>query len=386
MNRESEDDAVLKILHTADWHLGLRFGRFDREVQPKLTRARLEVIDRILLTAERHGVNAVLCAGDLFDEPCPAQDWWENLAKCFQKRRWGPERPVFLLPGNHDPLRADSVWCREQFRSMLPSFVHIVDRDDFQAPLANGAVLFAVPCTSTSGQDDPTHKIPMREPDDLRIRIGMVHGSTFDVEGCQTNFPIDADAALNRGLDYLAIGDTHGFRFVPEHRRQPPTIYSGTPEPTKFDEKDPGNVAVVFFDKQRRATVRKERVASWTWEEATVESMEALRDLARRPDLDKRVLRLRVAMRVSAPDYAEVERLLDELKGGEAVRGRVGVLEVDRDELALDTSTFETFCVDLPEVLSATVATLTEKLNDPVVRPAAERALYHLYRMSRRAS
>ena len=41
-----------------------------------------------------------------------------------------------------------------------------------------------------------------------------------DAKDWQTNFPIHVDAVLERGLDYLAIGDTHGFRYIPPGRQQ----------------------------------------------------------------------------------------------------------------------------------------------------------------------
>lgn len=63
---------------------------------------------------------------------------------------------------------------------------------------------------------------------------------------------------MERGLDYLAIGDTHGFRYVPPDRLKPPTIYPGAPEPTAFDETEPGHVAVVFVNRSRDARVHKE--------------------------------------------------------------------------------------------------------------------------------
>jgi DNA repair exonuclease SbcCD nuclease subunit len=212
----------------------------------------------------------------------------------------------------------------------------------------------------------------------------MVHGSTFDMKDCQTNFPIALDAAVERGLDYLAIGDTHGFRFVPPDRLQPPTIYPGAPEPTAFDEKDPGSVAVVFMNRQRRATVKPERVAHWTWEEAQVESLAELRQLAKRGNLADRVVRLRVEMRVTAPEYEEAERLLEDLAGTAARHGRVGVLELDRQGLELETSNIDQFCTDLPDVLQSAVRRLKDVANDPERRPAAERALFHLYRTTRK--
>ena len=106
-----EDDIVLKLLHTADWHLGRRFRSFGEEEERKLTRARLDVLDRILLAAERFAVNAVLCAGDLFDEPNPPPEWCEEVASRIKQRNW-KDRPVFLLPGNHDPHIANSPWER----------------------------------------------------------------------------------------------------------------------------------------------------------------------------------------------------------------------------------------------------------------------------------
>ena len=212
----------------------------------------------------------------------------------------------------------------------------------------------------------------------------MVHGSTFDVKGCQTNFPIAVDAALTCGLDYLAIGDTHGFRFVPPDRLHPPTIYPGAPEPTAFDEKDPGNVAVVLVDRRRRAHVTRERVARWTWEEKRITTLDALAELGRRTDLGERVLRLCVDMKLSAPEYEIAEGLLESLEGTDARHGKVGVLELDRQGLELDTSNVDTFCTDLPEVLQSAVRRLKTDADDPVKRLAAQRALFHLYRVSRK--
>ena len=378
-----DDDIVLKLLHTADWHLGRRFRSFSANDEKKLMRARLDVLDRILLSAERNAVDAVLCAGDLFDDPHPIQEWWEQVAGCFKKRAW-KTRPVFMLPGNHDPLLADSVWRKPSFRSMLPEWVHVVDRDDFEYSLPSNAVLYAVPCNSKAGQRDPTGAIPKREPGDERIRIGMVHGSTFDATEYETNFPIAVDAAITRGLDYLAIGDTHGFRFVPENRLHPPTIYPGAPEATAFDEKGPGSVAVVLFDRKGKATVKPERVAHWTWEESHITTLDQLNQLARRGDLGARVMRLRVEMKLSAPEYEQAEAILQSLVGTDARHGKVGILTLEREDLELDASDVDAHCGDLPEVLLSVVRRLQSDSKDPTKAPTAQRALVHLYRASRR--
>jgi DNA repair exonuclease SbcCD nuclease subunit len=380
MSERENDDVALKVLHTADWHLGKPFARFDESDRLKLTRARLDVIDSILDVAETNMVDAVLCAGDLFDEPQPSEMWWRGLADKLAKRSWS-SRPVVLLPGNHDPMTDTSVYSpNHPFRTLLPDWVHVVDRDDFELALGDDAIVLARPCRSQAGDDDNALQLPARQPGDDRIRIGLVHGSTFDMEGHQTNFPISRDAAAQRGLDYLAIGDTHAWReYPPAHA---PTVYPSAPEQTSFAEKDTGFVALVFFRRHsRRPRIRQEHVARWRWRSEVIRSLDALRALVADATLRTTVLELTFDLHVSPMDYDEAERLVDELKGNEAKHGRAGVLVVDRDGLVLDTADIESVFAELPSVLQATARALkAAEATDPEV---ARRALIHLYRLGR---
>ena len=375
-----EDEVALKVLHTADWHLGKRFVNFADADRPKLTRARLDVVDRILNVAEQSTVDAVLCAGDLFDEPHPDTMWWEGLAEKLSKRKWHG-RPVVLLPGNHDPLTETSVYHpSHRFRTLLPDWVHVVDRDDFELPLGDEAVLVSRPCRRQSGQDDNAMLLPERDAEDERIRIGMVHGSTFDMPGHQTNFPIAKEAAVERGLDYLAIGDTHAWKEYPPSNA--PTVYPSAPEQTTFGETDTGNVALVFFRRHgRKPIIRKERVAQWEWRVETVRDLESLRALLEERDLRQTVMRLKVELLATPNEYEEVERILEELQGTPAKHGRVGVMRIERDGLELDTRDIEQVFKGLPAVLKAAARALKdEEARDP---ETAQRALFHLYRLSR---
>lgn len=379
--KEPEDDEVaLKLLHTADWHLGRKFGDFDEADALKLTRARLDVIRRVLDLGRQHAVDAVLCAGDLFDQEVPDSLWWEGLVRCLADRP-SPHCPVILLPGNHDPLVRTSVYYEgHPFRRALPADVHVVDRDDFSLPIGDEAVVYATPCRSRAGASDPAMSLPERAPGDDRIRIGLAHGQTFDMKKCTVDFPIDPAATKKRGLDYLAIGDTHSFREIAIDGAGP-TVYPGAPEATTFDEPDAGHVALVFFARKgRRALVRRQRVAQWTWRQETVRDPTALRTLADTQDLKQTVLRLTVEMSVSLEEMSEVERILLELKGTEAALGRAGIMQCKRDGLRLDMTGVDSSFVDVPDVLRATVARLKQR-EAAGEGELARRALYHLYRV-----
>jgi DNA repair exonuclease SbcCD nuclease subunit len=375
---------VLRLLHTADWHLGRRFPTFPSDGHKKLSRARMDVVGKILEVARRNSVDAILVAGDIFDDPNPQEDFWQGLAKIFRNHN-GFHPPLFLVPGNHDPLTPDSVWAPQHpFRAQLPDWVHVVDRDDFSYELSPSAVLYARPCRSKAGESDLAMALPARVPGDERLRIGCVHGCTFDIPGFQTNFPIARTAGLDRGLDYLAIGDTHSFRDVTSNLLVP-TVYPGAPEPTGFDDHNTGNVALVaMFRRGRRPRVDVERVGFWRWLDVRCQDINDLRDLLTRAELDRQVVRLRLDMAVSLTEKSEVERILRDLRGTDATHGRAGILVEDRSGLRLHAGSGDAFSQDLPPVLKDTVARLDLLIAaapGEAEKEKATRALAHLYEM-----
>jgi DNA repair exonuclease SbcCD nuclease subunit len=376
-----EDNVAFRLLHTADWHLGKRFPSFDETAQTKLRRARLDVLHKVFAEATRYGVDAVLCAGDLFDEPKPHQDWWRGLLDLFRKLR--PDFPrIYLLPGNHDPLLPGSIWTiGHSFRDGLPAFVRVVDREDFQDEIKPGLVLYAVPCCSKAGAADPVEKIPPRAEGDDRVRVGLVHGTTFDLPGYEMNFPIRADSARARGLNYLAIGDTHGFRVVQD---DPPVVYPGAPEPTAFDESDPGNVVLVWFSTQGRSRLQKVPVANWGWRDEVVRDLPSLRALATVPNLNSTVLRLAFDIDVSLAERDEIEQILGDLGGNEARHGRAGVLDCDRVDLRMRVdSGLDAFPPNLPPVLQKVIDKLhaIASASDAQATRRAQVALYQLSKL-----
>lgn len=368
---------MLKLLHTADLHLGLESAQFDVDARRRLARARLDVARTILSVAEQYAVDAVLWAGDVFDTPEPIEDWWRGFAEVLSARR-GWTRPVVLLPGNHDPVKLNSVYHPDHpFRALLPDWVHVVDCDNFELSLGNDAVLVAAPCRSMAGAEDLALSLPGRAEDDGRIRVGLVHGSTFDMEGHQTSFPIARDAPEQRGLDYLAVGDTHAFRMITGSGKAP-IVYPGAPEQTRFGETGTGQVALVALARAgARPTVERITVGRWTWREEVVSSLESLRRLASE-DLSTTALRLRLEMSVSVSDERSVEQLIRQLKGDAANSGRAGAFVVDRSGLRIDIGDIGDLLQGAPETLSVVAGRLAAAA---AADDEAGRALQLLYRM-----
>src|SRR5262245_54140812 len=70
----SDDGGGMRILHTADWHLGDRLGRIDRT--PDLRAA----VERVAALCRDEDVEVLLVAGDLFSELSRADSLRESIA------------------------------------------------------------------------------------------------------------------------------------------------------------------------------------------------------------------------------------------------------------------------------------------------------------------
>src|SRR2546423_9364547 len=97
---------MASFLHAADLHLGMRITRFDPQTAGKIREARFTALDNILKKTRELRVDFVLIAGDLFDDAAV-----DNMTarRAFDILDSFPV-PIFVLPGNHDPLQAGGVW------------------------------------------------------------------------------------------------------------------------------------------------------------------------------------------------------------------------------------------------------------------------------------
>ena len=86
----------MKILHTADWHLGKKLDRFSRIEE------QIDLMNEIVEIAESENVDLVLIAGDLFDTFHPPTEAVDLFYKTLKRLSKNGKRPVIAIAGNHD--------------------------------------------------------------------------------------------------------------------------------------------------------------------------------------------------------------------------------------------------------------------------------------------
>jgi len=304
----------VRLLHTADWQLGMTRHFLDADAQPRYTDARIQAVRRIGEIAVAERCDAVLVCGDVFESNLVSP---RVVSRSLEALREVPV-PVYLLPGNHDPLDAASIYRSRAFLSAQPGHVHVLDRPGPHV-LGDGVELVAAPWTSKRPLTDLVTDVVAALPADGTVRVVAGHGCV-DVLGPDAGDPalvrLDAvEAALTRGaIHYVALGDRHSRTSVGTSGA---VWYSGTPEVTDYDEVDPGQVLVVDVEAGRPVDVTAHRVGTWTFCDLHrrldgPDDLRLLDDaLAALPAKDRSVVRLALTGTLSLADRSRLDELLE---------------------------------------------------------------------------
>jgi len=367
----------MKFLHTADWQIGMRAAHVGA-AGTRVREERLSAARRVIDAAHSAGAEFVVVCGDTFEDNGVDRVLVQKVADILG----GFGGPVYVIPGNHDPLMPGSVWEHPAWRS---SDNVCVLREETPIEVSGGT-LFPCPAREQHSGKDPTAWIPAG--DSRGIRVGLAHGTVEGVYQEEPDYPIPRNAAVRAGLDYLAIGHWHSTATYPASDGTVRMAYSGTHETTKFGERDSGNALIVEIAGPGAAPVISPiRTGGLTWSVIDEEVREP-GDLAR---LRQRIealenpsatlLDLRVAGLLSAQDRDELARI-EEILASRFLFGRI-----DPTRLRPSPSD-DSWIASLPAGALREAATNLRELADPAyagTRPegaspeVACRALLDLY-------
>ena len=336
------DPDVVRFVHSADWQLGKAPHYLSDEARTRFSSARVDVVGTIGDLAVHEHCGFVVVCGDVFESNHIDR---QVLVRALDKMRGAARVTFFLLPGNHDPLDASSIFRSPTFEEHRPSNVVVLD-GTAPVPAAPGVELIAAPWSNKRPLTDLVgDACEGLEPTDA-LRVVCGHGAV-DAMWPEANDP--AHISLERlevGIEsgvihYVALGDRHSTTDVGSTGR---VWYSGAPEPTDFDETEPGNVLVVDLDGDG-VRVGRRRVGTWRferrdWELGTDFDIGALRDwLESAGNKDRSIMRASLQGQVSVAQKARLDEMLDhyrDLLGGLEVRDGDGPLAVMPDDADLD--------------------------------------------------
>lgn len=345
---------MIRFLHTGDWQLGMTRHFFSEGVQERFTQSRFDAIRELGRIAGEEDCRFMVVCGDVFESNLVDR---KTVSRALEALKDVPV-PVYLLPGNHDPLNAASVYHSSAFLDRKPDNVHVIE-DSAPIPVEEGIEIIGVPWTSKR----PMHDLVALVTGDIEpavdtLRICVAHGmvdtlSPDSDEPALISLHAAENAISESKIHYLALGDRHSLTEVGDTGR---IWYAGTPEPTNYKEVKSG-FALVAAINEEGVNTKEVNVGRWKFIEReqldlnTKEDIEALRgwfdDLENK---ERTVVKLRFVGSISLSFHSELEELLAhvrEILGAVETRMKdLAVIPEDTDFTDLGFSGFASLTVD----------------------------------------
>src|SRR5690625_4019806 len=306
----------MRFIATADWQLGMSAHFLDDEARPRFHQARFDVVRRVGELAVEVGAECVVVAGDVFESNQLNRTVVARAVEALNTF----QVPVVLLPGNHDPLDAASIYDAPAFTSRVGDHVHVI-RSSGVYQVSPRVEIVGAPWFSKRPLNDlvaqACEDLPVVEQGTFRIVLGHGAASTIDPD---PNNPASIDVSalsevLEQGKAHVAVlGDRHGTLEVDTG-----IWYPGAPEVTHRREIDPGNVWEIDVT-TTPASVTKHRVGTWvftTIEEylTNADDVEALiHRLMEFPHKERTAVWLALRGTLSTKQRARLDHLIEEYR------------------------------------------------------------------------
>ena len=219
----------MKILHTSDLHLA---SPLSSRLSPDAARIRRreisEVFARLCEAARAEGCAAMIIAGDLFDTDCVSRPAIEAVLQTMKSER---TISFFYLAGNHE----GEIIRKSALEIPRNLFIFGEEWTSFSA----GDVVISGRSSLKKGAFDE-----LKLSDNMK-NIVVLHGELRDHTDTDV---IGKRDAVERGIDYLALGHYHSYDEIALDKRTR-AVYCGTPEGRGFDEVGEKGYIVIDTDK-----------------------------------------------------------------------------------------------------------------------------------------
>lgn len=320
----------MRIFHTSDMHLGLKFTRgYPDEVRQKLVDARLETLGRLVDRANEERCNLFVVAGDLFDNNKGPKAIVRQAGQML--RRF--EGLVVVLPGNHDFIQQtdDPLWPTLT-DALGEAHLVLAERRPYDlGPFGLDAVLYPGVCTSRHSEQNAIGWVREAIRDELppdstarapsKLRVGIAHGS---LEGLSPDFSRDyypmTRAELDQsGVHIWLLGHTH-VRYPDREGGTGETIFfPSVPEPDGFDCRHGGHAWVIDLSADGTAAFRSVPTGTFRFHEMSRKvsneaDLEKLRRHFRTLDPNRDLVKLSLSGRLPGELFESLHLLATDLE------------------------------------------------------------------------
>lgn len=262
--RQRRECTIVRFVHSGDWQLGMTRHFLSAGEQERYSEARLDAVRALAQLATREECSFAVVCGDVFDSNLVDRS---VVVRALDALR-AFTVPVYLLPANHDPLNAASVYRSRTWLERCPAHVVVLAGADPVAVPNVAAEVVGAPWDSKQPLEDLAARactgLPAR-PTPATARILVAHGAVDTLSPDKSEPSLirlaTAELALADGVvDYIALGDRHSVTEVGATGR---IWYAGTPLVTDYTEDAPNEALVVTLKTDGGCDVARHAVGTW---------------------------------------------------------------------------------------------------------------------------
>lgn len=249
----------MKILHTADWHLGKTFRKVS------LLEDQRHVLDQVFDAIIKNDIQVLIVAGDIYDKPAPSEASVALFCSFIERVYEKTDAAIVIIAGNHDSGQrlAGPTKLYDRNRILIRGTLELEEKplvlNDDHGPVAFSALPYGEIFAARRAFGDETIRSPedvLRQevdaarnlkPENTRwvvVAHAFVTGGlpseserTLSVGTVET-----VSSSLFDGADYVALGHLHRSQTAGRDTIR----YSGSPLAFGFDEADTTKTMTLF--------------------------------------------------------------------------------------------------------------------------------------------
>ncbi len=337
----------IRIIHTADNHIGLPFKQYPAEVASRLIEERFAALGRLVTVGNEQKAHFFVVAGDLFDSTRVKK---EDIDKAAAVLRGFDGVAVIVVPGNHDHYANSETELWKRFRKATeaaPRIDLLVEPAVKSYDVEGQAVhFFPCPCPSKTGAEPTIGWVAGAAGQHATgLKIGIAHGNVsglgLDAEGQYFNMePAALEAA---GVATWLLGHIHVPFPTSESGERSSYFLAGIHTPDSLRCRHAGSAWSIECDGE--CVTRYERLApgeiAFRRLERELLSADDVVDLVRTCealDAGSTVLDLQLSGRLSATERAHLTAEIDRLRPGflnlteeSDIHDRIDAAQIERE-------------------------------------------------------
>jgi len=321
----------IKIFHTADLHLGMRFAGYP-DVQDKLINARYETLEKLVSLANQENCTLFVMAGDLFDRTTLNV---KDISRAVRVLNEFNGELIIILPGNHDYYTHDSNLWNEFSkhagdRVLILKNPDIYDLNKYHLKIK----IYAAPCSAKHSSENMIKWVNSQKiSEDDFIKIGLAHGSLEGVspDFDKTFYPMTLKELASSGLDLWLLGHTH-LPWPENPDKNARILIPGTPEPDGFDCNHQGSAFIIDLESSSKMKIQKVSTGKYRFSinQVSLNDDNDITSMKRKytgNEFSNMVLRLILKGRLRKEELDRVEGAID------SINDNVLLLQTVKDEL-----------------------------------------------------